>query len=160
MVLNANFLFIDLEWEQYMNRASDNDRILEIGATMLGKEAEFIKYIKPGYPVRKRIWNLLNLSKKQLDEGITLEEAMSALSDYAGDVGIVMVWSQSTKRKLGLLANKYGHKNLIKNVIVLQDILMEHMKTKDAISFDNALIAMEIKYDPRVFYVSSMVKML
>lgn len=149
MLCDSNFLFVDVEWEQLEKKATVYDRILQIGATIIGKETIYNRYIETGYRINNRIWKLLDLSKEQMDKGVSLEQAIGELQCYAGNVKTIVVWSQSTRWKLELLFGKYGCNKKTRNIIVLQDILTDIVGVKNSISFESALIAMKIGYDRR-----------
>lgn len=145
--MNSSFVFIDIEWEQLGKRPSAEDLILEIGATKLEADTRFISYIKHNKKIDRRIRKLLNIKQPYI-KGITLNQAMASLKEYVvGEVRTVVIWSGDARDKLEILARKYKCTFLLKNVIVLQDLIQKLSEREGSIAFDNALIAMGAKYE-------------
>lgn len=149
---DTNFVFIDLEWEQVNIRPSAKDQIVEIGATKLGFDSKFIRYISSDRVISRHTRQLLGIHQSKIDEGISLDKAMNELKSYCGRVSTVVVWSYYTKQKLQSLAKKYNNKDFVNNIIILQELIRELTESEDSIAFDSALIAMGARYDPRYMH--------
>lgn len=152
---DKNIVFVDIEWEQFGKWATENDRIVEIGATKLGKKSKFIGYVKQDKAISRRTRRLLSLKNSQIEASKPIEEIMRSLQAYAKEATAVVVWSDSTKIKLISLSKKYKCRSLIKNIIVFQDWMKELAEAKDDIGFDSALISMEVEYNHRCMHNSS-----
>lgn len=152
---DMNIVFIDIEWEQFGNWATENDRIVEIGATKLGKKSKFIGYVKHDKAISRRTRRLLSLKNSQIEASKPIEEIMKSLQLYVKDAVAVVVWSDSTKMKLISLAKKYKCRNLIKNIIVFQNWMTEIIGASDEIGFDSALISMKVEYNPKFMHNAS-----
>ena len=152
--MDSNFIFIDLEWDQRGKRPSKKDPILEIGATKLNDESSFMKYLNNN-GVNWRTLRILGKKQKNFDTGISITQAISDLMEYSQETSNVVVWSRDTKDKLRVLSNKYQNTPLIRNVIVLQDLLGTLSGIKDSISFERALMAFSVKYESSLLHIAS-----
>lgn len=148
MEVKTNIIFLDLEWEQQTNCESENDSILEIGAAKLKNETKFMKYIRPDHTLHSKTRKLLYNSRKIEEVGVPFEKALSDFIDYAGNADGIVVWSQSTARKLKLLADRYKCNALKKKTVILQDVLTRLDINEHTISFERALFAMDVKFIP------------
>lgn len=152
--MSLSYMFVDLEWEQRGKRPSKKDPILEIGATKLNDDSSFMKYLNNN-GVNWRTLRILGKKQKNFDTGIAITQAIQDLMEYSKETSAVVVWSRDTKDKLRAISNKYQNTSLIRNVIVLQDLLGTLSGTKDSISFERALVAFSVKYESSLLHIAS-----
>ena len=153
--MNSSVLFIDIEWDQTGKRASKKDPIIEIGATRLDTDDVFVNYVRGFDEISWRTLKILGLDKKQKKQTVHISQAVQALVEYSEGVGAVFVWSKDTSDKLKILANRYHCAVLLKNVFVLQDLIQKLSGDKNPMSFERALIAMNVQYESMKMHNSS-----
>ena len=102
--MDSKYIFIDLEWERRGKRSSKKDVIVEIGAARLNKDSSFIKYINDN-DINRNTRKFLGINQKNINEGISIIEAVLALKEYSEGTDIVIVWSSDTADKLKICAS-------------------------------------------------------
>lgn len=153
--MNSSVVFVDIEWDQAGKRASKKDPIIEIGATRLDTDEVFLNYIRGFDEISWRTLKILGLDKKHKKQTVPISQAMQALVEYSEGTNAVFVWSKDTVDKLKILANRYHCTVLLKNLFVLQDLIQKLSCDKKSISFESALIAMNVQYESMKMHNSS-----
>ena len=131
------------------------NEIIEIGAVKLDiymKPLEELKvYIKPSVipVINPKILEITRIDKRDLENGVTFEEAINKLKSMVGEDDIICSWAKDDIAEIIKNSKHFKYNDLtwIKKYLDLQEYATKILAQKKILSLKNALIHLKIKAD-------------
>jgi sporulation inhibitor KapD len=135
MEMNQPYVFIDFEFTMPEGKMKPNGffpEIIEVGAILVVNneiQKQFSAFVKPNkYPIlSERCKNFLKISQQNIDEGISFEDFVLAISEFEGDKpSVVVTWGNMDMKVLRHNCQQAGVEFPFKGKFV--DLSMEYKR--------------------------------
>ncbi|WP_374722512.1 3'-5' exonuclease KapD [Peribacillus tepidiphilus] len=135
MEMNQPYVFIDFEFTMPEGKMKTNGffpEIIEVGAILVVNneiQKQFSAFVKPNkYPIlSERCKNFLKISQQNIDEGISFEDFVLAISEFEGDKpSVVVTWGNMDMKVLRHNCQQAGVEFPFKGKFV--DLSMEYKR--------------------------------